>query len=137
MRSLILRTASRYLTPLLLVASLWILLRGHNEPGGGFVGGLLGAAAFALKVVSAGAPAARQALRVDPHLLLGAGLFAALISGAPALLAGLPFFTGRWTALSLAGDASWKISTVLCFDVGVYLVVMGTVLLIVFTLAEE
>ncbi len=137
MGSLILRTASRYLAPLLLGASLWILLRGHNEPGGGFVGGLLAAAAFALKVVSAGVTAARQALRVDPHHLLGAGLLAALISGVPALLAGLPFLTGRWIGVPVVGDGSWKVGTVLGFDVGVYLVVMGAVLLIVFTLAEE
>ena len=137
MGSLILRTASRYLAPLLLGASLWILLRGHNEPGGGFVGGLLAAAAFALKVVSGGVTAARRALRVDPHHLLGAGLLTALISGVPALLAGLPYLTGRWIGVPLAGYGSWKVGTVLGFDVGVYLVVMGAVILIVFTLAEE
>ncbi len=137
MRSLILLTASRYLAPLLLGASLWILLRGHNEPGGGFVGGLLAAAAFALKVVGAGVAAARGALRVNPHFLLGAGLLTALASGLPALLAGLPFFTGRWIRIPVAAEASWKVGTVLGFDVGVYLVVTGAVLLIVFTLAEE
>jgi multicomponent Na+:H+ antiporter subunit B len=137
MRSLILLTASRYLAPLLLGASLWILLRGHNEPGGGFVGGLLAAAAFSLKVVGAGVAAARQALRVHPQLLLGAGLLTALASGLAALRAGLPFFTARWIRIPVAGDAFWEVGTVLGFDVGVYLVVTGAVLLIVFALAEE
>ncbi|MCS6954164.1 MAG: Na+/H+ antiporter subunit B [Bryobacterales bacterium] len=137
MRSLILVTASRYLAPLLLAASVWILLRGHNEPGGGFAGGLLASAAFALKVVSNGVAAARRALRVDPHWLLGAGLLTALTSGLPALLAGRPFLTAGWIAVPLPAAGSWDAGTVLWFDAGVYLVVLGAVLLIVFTLAEE
>lgn len=137
MRSLILLTASRYLAPLLFGASVWILLRGHNQPGGGFVGGLLAAAAFALKVVGSGVTAARRALRVDPHWLLGAGLLAALTSGLPSLASGLPFLTGRWFAVPLPWSSSWEAGTVLWFDIGVYLVVLGAVVLIVFTLAEE
>jgi len=80
---------------------------------------------------------ARRALRVDPHLLLGAGLLAALTSGVPALLAGQPFLTGRWFRLAVPLAGEIKLGTVLLFDVGVYLVVLGSVLLMVFTLSEE
>jgi multicomponent Na+:H+ antiporter subunit B len=137
MNSLILYTAARALKPLLLVVSVLILLRGHNEPGGGFVGGLVAAAAFALEAVSSTVSMARRDLRVDPHVLLGAGLLVAAGSGFPALLEGQPFMTARWWHLPLPLVGELKLSTVLMFDVGVYLVVTGTVLLIVFTLAEE
>jgi multicomponent Na+:H+ antiporter subunit B len=62
MNSLILLEASRLLKPLLMVVSVLVLFRGHNEPGGGFVGGLLAAAAFSLQAISSGVSAARRGL---------------------------------------------------------------------------
>ena len=73
MTSSILRTATRFLMPLLLLFALFLLLRGHNEPGGGFVGGLVVAAAFVLYAIAYGVAAGRRALLVDPSTLLGAG----------------------------------------------------------------
>jgi multicomponent Na+:H+ antiporter subunit B len=67
MTSLILSTAARYLLPLLLLFSLFILVRGHNEPGGGFIGGLIGAAAFALNAIAFDARSTRRTLRIDPR----------------------------------------------------------------------
>jgi len=133
--SLILQTGTRLLQVLLLLFSVFMLLRGHNEPGGGFVGGLLAAAAFALYMLAFDVQAARRALRVNPLTLLGAGLLVAAASGAAALLAGLPFLTGLWYDRPIPGIG--KIGTALTFDIGVYLVVVGTALLIVFTLAER
>lgn len=137
MGSLILQTTARLLKPLLLVASLFFLLRGHDQPGGGFVGGLLASAAFALQAISFGTPAARRALFIQPQILLGAGLATALASGLIALFGGRPFLTGQWLRLEAAPGQSWSVGTVLLFDLGVYLVVIGAVLLIVFTFAEE
>lgn len=137
MRSMILFNTAKLLSPLLLACSLLALLRGHNAPGGGFVGGLLAAAAFALRMISSGPAAARRALRVRPHVLAGVGLLAALVSGIPALLAGQPLLTGRWAGFAVPLVGEVKLSTVLLFDAGVYLVVLGSVLLMVFTLAEE
>ncbi len=71
--SLILSTATRYLLPLLLLFSLFLLLRGHNEPGGGFVGGLVAVAAFALYALAAGTQEARSLLRVDTRTLMAVG----------------------------------------------------------------
>ena len=70
MRGLILRTATTWLMPVLLLFSLFLLLRGHNEPGGGFAGGLVAAAAFVLLSVSSGVKVARGALPVDPRSLI-------------------------------------------------------------------
>jgi multicomponent Na+:H+ antiporter subunit B len=135
MTSLILRTATRFLMPLLLLFALFLLLRGHNAPGGGFVGGLVVAAAFILYAIAYGADAGRRALLVDPSTLLGAGLLVALGSGIPAVLVGRPFLTAMWTKVGV-GPALFDVGTPLVFDVGVFLAVIGVVLTIVFTLAD-
>jgi multicomponent Na+:H+ antiporter subunit B len=135
MTSLILRTATRFLMPLLLLFALFLLFRGHNEPGGGFVGGLVVAAAFVLYAIAYGADAGRRALLVDPSTLLGTGLLVALGSGIPAVLRGRPFLTAIWTKVGLE-PAVFDVGTPLVFDVGVFLAVIGVVLTIVFTLAE-
>src|SRR5690606_20925614 len=84
--SLILQAATRFLMPLMLLFSLFLVWRGHNFPGGGFVGGLVAASVFVLYGLSAGVAASRQALRVDPSTLLSAGLGVALLSGLPGVL---------------------------------------------------
>ncbi|REJ66352.1 MAG: Na+/H+ antiporter subunit B [Planctomycetota bacterium] len=135
MHSLILSTAARYLLPLLLVFSIFLLVRGHNEPGGGFVGGLTAAAAFALFAIAYSVDRTRHLIGVHPRTLLGTGLLVALAAGCLSLFCGLPFMTGLWSNLALPSIG--KLGTPLLFDVGVYLVVVGTVLMIVFELAEE
>jgi multicomponent Na+:H+ antiporter subunit B len=121
--------------PLLLLFALFLLLRGHNEPGGGFVGGLVVAAAFVLHVIAYGVAASRRALLVEPSTLLGAGLLVAVGSGVPAVVLGLPFMTAVWTTVGV-GAAAVDVGTPLVFDVGVFLAVIGVVLTIVFTLSE-
>jgi multicomponent Na+:H+ antiporter subunit B len=135
MRSLILDTTSRLLMGLLLMFSFFLLLRGHNLPGGGFAGGLVAASAFALQALSSGPSAARERLFVDPTMLIGIGLLIVLVAGLFGPAFGLPFLTGLWgdTSLPLIGDPG----TPLLFDAGVYVVVMGISLLIIFNLAEE
>jgi multicomponent Na+:H+ antiporter subunit A len=127
----IFRTAARLLMPLLLAFSIFLFLRGHNEPGGGFVGGLVAAAAFALYTIAFGTRRAREALVVKPLTLLGTGLLVALVSGLPAVLRGQPFLTALWAPGSL------PLGTPALFDAGVFLVVAGVVLMMLFTLAEE
>jgi multicomponent Na+:H+ antiporter subunit B len=130
MSSLILRTAARVLMPLLLLFGVFLLLRGHNSPGGGFVGGLVVAAAFVLHVFAFGVDRARSALLVDPAALFKAGLLVALVSGAQAWILGGPFLTAHWAIVGV------PVGTPLLFDVGVFLVVVGVVLTMAFTLAE-
>ena len=137
MTSLILATAARYLLSLLLVFSIFTLMRGHNEPGGGFIGGLIAAAAFALNAVAFDVATTRRTLRVDPRTLVPLGLLIALASGIAPLLAGRPFLTGMWLTARLPGLGKLTIGTPLVFDCGVYLVVLGVTLTMILTLAEE
>ena len=133
--SLILRVTTRALFPLTLIFSVFLLLRGHNEPGGGFVGGLTAAAAFALIMTSDGLATARRVLRVDPLAFVGAGLAVALLSGIPPLFDGGAFLTGHWLEAKI--PVIGHLGTPFVFDVGVYLAVLGVVVAIVFELAEE
>lgn len=137
MFSLILRTATRLLLPLLLLFGIFIMLRGHNLPGGGFVGGLVAASAFALYGFSRGTRASARLLRTPPRTLLGTGLAAALGSGIISLLAGESFMTGLWLTIPLPGHAELALGTPLLFDIGVFLVVIGTVVIMVFSLGDR
>lgn len=133
MTSVIVRSTTRVLIALLMLLSVFLLLRGHNVPGGGFIGGLVGAAAFALYAMSYGASAARYVLRVDPWLVIGVGLAVAVLSGFVAAFVGQAFLAGQWLELPVGG---LKIGTPLLFDIGVYLVVIGVVLKMIFALEE-
>ena len=135
MNSLILSTATRYILPLMLLFSVYLLLRGHNEPGGGFVGGLIAASAFALYAFAFHVDQARQALRVDPRYLIGIGLLIAVSSGIISLFYADPFMTGQWGQQPI--PVLGKIGTPVLFDLGVYLVVIGVTLTIIFSLAES
>jgi multicomponent Na+:H+ antiporter subunit B len=133
--SLILRASTRLLFPLTLVFSVFLLIRGHNEPGGGFVGGLSAAAGFALVLASDGLDKARRLLRLHPLAIVGLGLGIALLSGVPPLFDGGAFLTGHWLESKVPVIGS--LGTPFLFDVGVYLAVLGVVTTIVFELAEE
>lgn len=135
MTSSILQTATRLLMPLLLLFAVFLLFRGHNQPGGGFVGALIVASSFVLHSIAFGVDAARRALLVNPSTLLGVGPLVALTSALPSVLLGEPFMTAQWTELSVGGTHV-AIGTPLMFDIGVFLAVIGVVLTIVFTLAE-
>ena len=134
MTSIILVVATRLIFPLMLLFSLFLLLRGHDAPGGGFVGGLVGAAAFALYAFATSVTRAREALRRSTFRLIGLGLLFAFVSGLPGLLREEPFLTALWTSVTV--PVLGKLSSVLLFDTGVLLVVVGVTLTIVFAMAE-
>ena len=135
MTSSILQTAVRLLMPLLLLFAMFLLLRGHNEPGGGFVAGLVVAASFVLYAIAFGVDAAHRALLVQPSRLLGIGLLVALVSGVPGVIGGQPFMTAVW--ITVGGEsAALDVGTPLLFDIGVFLAVIGVVLTIVLTLTD-
>ena len=137
MRGLILPTATTWLMPVLVLFSLFLLLRGHNEPGGGFAGGLVLAAAFVLLSIASGVGAARRALYLDPRSLVGVGLLLMLMAGIVGpLVYGDPFLTSYWWTLPV-GSYGVAVGTPLLFDIGVYVAVAGTIMLIVFSLEEE
>lgn len=133
MRSILLQSASRYLLPILLIFSIFLLLRGHYYPGGGFVGGLVASIAFVLHSFAFGTTATMQIIKYKPLSLLPIGLGIAAVSMFLPMLFGLPVMTGLWynEPLPVIG----LIGTALFFDIGVYLVVVGVVLTILFTIS--
>jgi multicomponent Na+:H+ antiporter subunit B len=133
--SLILRTAVRFLVPLLGLLSLFFLLRGHNEPGGGFIGGLVAAGAVALVKLAEGGDVARRVIRVDPRTLLVFGLAAVVGAAVTGLAVGRQVLSGVWLKTPIPGIG--KVGSVLVFDVGVFLIVVATVVLMVVELADE
>ena len=138
MNSLIFKTVSRFLVALMLLFSIFLLLRGHNEPGGGFIGGLVAAAGIIVYGIAESPAAVRAILRVDPRAIAMAGLLTALIAGLLAAFAGEPFLTGLWTFIGATPeDKGLALGTPLLFDIGVYLVVVGGVLGMVVALEEE
>jgi len=136
MKSIILRTASNYLLPMLLLFSVFVLLRGHYLPGGGFIGGLIASIAFVLHAFANGLKNTRFLLRVHPGFFIPAGLLISLVSGmSPMILQDLPFLTGIWfeDPIPVIG----MIGSALFFDTGVYLVVVGVCLTIIFSISES
>jgi multicomponent Na+:H+ antiporter subunit B len=137
MISLILRTISRYHLPLLLLFSFFLFLRGHNEPGGGFISGLVASSSLALYTLAYNPAGARRVLRIEPRLLIAIGLMLALGSGGIGLIGDRPFLTGTWLVLRLPGGDEVHMGTPLLFDLGVYVLVVGATLTIIIAMAEE
>lgn len=138
MKSVILEAGTRFLVGLLLIFSIHMLLRGHNLPGGGFIGGLIGGTSFVIYAIASGTESARRAIRIKPENIAVGGLGVALFAGLMPGLLGKDFFTGLWLFLGATEtEKGLPISSVLLFDVGVYLVVLGSVLTLVLALEEE
>ncbi len=121
--------AARPLYWLLIAAALWLLLRGHNEPGGGFIAGLVAVAASSLLALTLDVAAARrwQPLSPLPLAMLGVGL--AAVAGLPGVLGGQPFLTHLWLETT-------ALSTVLIFDLGVLCAVWGALTGFLYPLLE-
>lgn len=135
MPSVILRTAIRVIIPGLLIFSLFLLFRGHNEPGGGFVGGLVAAAAITLYTLAWGVKKGEEMFRVQPQKVIATGLLVAFHAGLPGWFTGGEFMQGVWPGLVL--PVLGKVGTPVIFDIGVYLLVTGMVVKVIFTLAAE
>ncbi len=137
MNSMLFQTCVRIAYPILIGLSIILLYRGHNLPGGGFIGGLVAATAYLLTGMACGTEAARKLLKVHPKSLIFLGLAVALLSGVPGMFGGA-YMEALWLPtfeLPLLGKV--HLGTPLVFDVGVYGVVIGFVLLVGFELMES
>ncbi len=137
MATTILLQASKLLVPLALLVSVFIFFKGHQTPGGGFVGGLVAAVALILYRMCAGGEALRRLLPVRERTLIATGLFLAAGTGAAALLLGLPFMTSNNGYLPLPGGQTVHWATVALFDAGVFLVVVGVTVGMIDALSRE
>ncbi len=136
MNTLIFRTIAPVIVAIMLVFSVYVTLRGHNEPGGGFIGGLIAAASIAVFGMAIGVSAVRRALRFDPMAIAGFGVVLAAASGLLSLFTGSPFMTSIWLYIPFDGSEI-PLSTPLFFDLGVYCVVFGTLSAIALSLESD
>jgi len=126
MRSLILLVVAQGILPVTTVFAVYLLLRGHNEPGGGFIAGLVTVGAIVLRGLAFGERETSDRLNGLLRHAIPLGLALAMVSAAPAVLWGGAYFTHIHGSLALPGFGPLALSTTLLFDIGVYLVVVGT-----------
>lgn len=135
MRTLILATLLKALTPLFISFALYMFFRGHNSPGGGFIAGLIASIPFMLHAMVFGCDRTISVYKIRPRLLAGLGLLLAFTSGLFSMVKGQAYLAPAWVdqAVPLIG----KVGTPIFFDLGVMLVVFGVVLQITFLLTEQ
>ncbi len=126
---LLLVVSTRVLLPLVLTVGIYIFLRGHNEPGGGFIAGLIVAIALIMQYLASGYSWAASRAHLDARGMIGAGVLIAGLTGAGALLFGAPFLSTSYGYFHLPLIGEFELATALLFDLGVFLTVVGTVLL--------
>jgi multicomponent Na+:H+ antiporter subunit A len=120
----------RIVFPVVMLTSLWLLFAGHNQPGGGFVGGLLAGAAITLRYIAGGVDEVRDHARFRPWTVLGLGLLIASVTASVPLLFGGSILEVGYVSLDLPVLGDVALSSALLFDAGVYLAVVGMVLMV-------
>ncbi|GAA5066447.1 monovalent cation/H+ antiporter subunit A [Roseibacterium beibuensis] len=127
---------TRVLMPIAMVVGLYIFLRGHNQPGGGFVAGLVVAIALLMQYMASGFAWTQERKRIEYHTLIGLGVVIAGLTGAGAWLAGKPFLTSAFTYIHLPPIEEFELATAMLFDLGVFLTVLGAVMLMLYSLSR-
>ncbi|MFO7581622.1 monovalent cation/H+ antiporter subunit A [Guyparkeria sp.] len=133
---LLLRTFTQLILPLTLLFGFFVFLRGHNEPGGGFIAGLIVASAVVAQYMANGIENAEAKLHLPNHGIIGVGLLVALGTGLVSMLFGVPFLTSAYTHLDLPVIGDIEIASAIAFDLGVFLVVLGSTVLILLNLGR-
>ena len=133
---LMLVVVTRLILPITLVVGLYIFLRGHNTPGGGFIAGLVVAIALVSQYMASGYAWAQERQKINYHALIGAGVIAAGITGIGAWFAGLPFLTSTYGYVKLPGLEKFELASAMGFDLGVFLCVVGAVMLMLNSLSR-
>ncbi|PKO86642.1 MAG: monovalent cation/H+ antiporter subunit A [Betaproteobacteria bacterium HGW-Betaproteobacteria-12] len=121
--------ANRVMLPLALMVGAHIFLRGHDLPGGGFIAGLVVAVALILQYVASGFGWATRRLRIDYHVLIGLGILSAGLTGIAAWLADRPFLTSAFGHFPLPLIGEIGLTSAMGFELGVFLTVVGAVML--------
>jgi multicomponent K+:H+ antiporter subunit A len=121
--------ATRVMMPITLMVALFIFLRGHNQPGGGFIAGLVVAIALIMQYMASGFDWAAARQKYPYHGIIAAGIFAALVTGLGSLFLGYPFLTSSYGYFKLPFIETFELATAMAFDAGVFLCVVGAVML--------
>ncbi|MGB4874046.1 MAG: hydrogen gas-evolving membrane-bound hydrogenase subunit E, partial [Candidatus Competibacter sp.] len=130
----IMAALSRLLLPLALLMAAFIFLRGHNLPGGGFIAGLITAAALIVQYLANGVAWSQERLPWEMPLFIGLGLSASAAAGLGSLLFGYPFLTSTFGHFHWPLIGDFELASAMVFDLGVYLVVVGATLSILICL---
>ena len=133
---LMLVVVTRLILPITLVVGLYIFLRGHNTPGGGFIAGLVVAIALVSQYMASGYAWAQERQKIQYHALIGAGVMAAGITGIGAWFGALPFLTSTYGYVKLPGLEKFELASAMGFDLGVFLCVVGAVMLMLNSLSR-
>lgn len=136
-RSVFFRFVARVMLPVLIVFSLMLMLRGHNEAGGGFVGGLVASSGVILMTLAYGPDEVRQRLKIDFLRLMFFGLLIVLFAGLLGLIIDGNFLQAEWWKPVIQGFGRLELGTPLLFDIGVYIIVLSVTSSIVMSMAEE
>jgi multicomponent K+:H+ antiporter subunit A len=128
--------ATRLLLPVALMVGVFLFLRGHNMPGGGFVAGLIVAIALVMQYMASGFAWAERRQPIDHHALIAAGVLTATATGVGAWFVGLPFLTSGFEYVNLWPLEQFELATAALFDLGVFLTVVGAVMLTLASLAR-
>lgn len=135
--NLILRTMTSLIAFILLGFAVYLLLAGHNSPGGGFVGGLITSAAIILLYMSYGIKTVEKILPINFKILIMIGLILAIATGLGSLLFDVPFLTHSFGTFSLPLFGDIELATAMLFDLGVYFTVLGATITIILTIAHD
>jgi len=127
---------TRVLMPIAVVVGIYIFLRGHNQPGGGFVAGLVIAIALLMQYMASGFAWTQERKRIQYHTMIGLGILVAGLTGAGSWLAGRPFLTSSYTYVNLPPIEEFELATAMLFDLGVFLTVLGAVMLMLHSLSR-
>jgi len=126
---IILQTFTRLMMPLMIMVAVYIFLRGHNLPGGGFIAGLIASVALIVMYLSNGIEWTQKRLTVDMHLVIGLGLLIATATGLVAIGLGYPFLTSAFSHIHWPIVGDFELASAIAFDLGVFLVVVGSTVL--------
>ncbi len=136
MNSIILQIAARHIKALLVLFAIIALLRGHNYPGGGFIGGLLAALSVIYYGFAFNAKQVRDKLKISPTTYIALGLSLVVLSFVPSILNQLELMQGVWLKVQIPILGELKLGTPLLFDIGVFLTVIGVTFLFFFSLTK-
>jgi multicomponent K+:H+ antiporter subunit A len=128
--------ATRAMMPIAAMVGVYIFLRGHNEPGGGFVAGLVISIALLMQYMASGFAWTQARKRIEYHAMIGAGVVIAGLTGAGAWLAGKPFLTSAFGYFRIPPLEKFELATAMLFDLGVFLTVLGAVMLMLYSLSR-
>ncbi len=128
--------ATRVMMPIAVVVGIYIFLRGHNQPGGGFVAGLVISIALLMQYMASGFAWTQSRQRIEYHAMIGLGAVIAGLTGAGAWLAGRPFLTSAFGYVHIPPIEEFELATAMLFDLGVFLTVLGAVMLMLYSLSR-